>query len=202
MDPKALFNITYGLYVLSAREDDFDNGCIINTVMQVANDPVRIAISVIKQNKTHDMIRSTGVFNLSAITTEADFALFQRFGMQSGRNVNKFDGFSDVRRSDNGLLYITRMTNAFLSAKVVQETDLGTHTLFIAEVTDGQVLSGGWGCTYSYYQADIKPKPVQTAKRSWVCTICGYVYEGDEIPDDYLCPRCNHGKEDFQPVGG
>lgn len=202
MDPKALFNITYGLYVLTAREGEMDNGCIINTVMQVANDPVRIAISVIKQNRTHEMIQKTGVFNLSAITTEADFALFQRFGMQSGRDVDKFAGFDAVARSGNGLLYVTRMTNAFLSGKVVQAVDLGTHTMFIAEVTDGQVLSGGWGCTYSYYQADIKPKPVKTAKRSWVCTICGYVYEGDEVPDDYLCPRCNHGKEDFELAGG
>ncbi len=202
MDPKALFNITYGLYVLTAREGEKDNGCIINTVMQVANDPVRIAISVIKQNKTHEMIQKTGEFNLSAITTEADFALFQRFGMQSGRDVDKFAGFDAVARSDNGLLYVTRMTNVFLSGKVVQAVDLGTHTMFIAEVVDGEVLSGGWGCTYTYYQADIKPKPVQTAKRSWVCTICGYVYEGDEVPDDYLCPRCNHGKEDFELVGG
>lgn len=202
MDPKALFNITYGLYVLTAREGEKDNGCIINTVMQVANDPVRIAISVIKQNKTHEMIQKTGEFNLSAITTEADFALFQRFGMQSGRDVDKFAGFDAVARSDNGLLYVTRMTNVFLSGKVVQAVDLGTHTMFIAEVVDGEVFSGGWGCTYTYYQADIKPKPVHTAKRSWVCTICGYVYEGDEVPDDYLCPRCNHGKEDFELVGG
>jgi len=201
MNPKALFNITYGLYVLSARENDFDNACIINTAVQVANDPVRISISVIKQNKTCEMIRKTGVFNLSAITTEADFALFQRFGMQSGRDVDKFAGFADAARSANGLLYVTSMTNAFLSAKVVEQIDLGSHMLFIAEVTDGEVLSSGWGCTYTYYQADIKPKPVQTAKRSWVCTICGYVYEGDEVPDDYLCPRCNHGKEDFELVG-
>ena len=201
MNPKALFNITYGLYVLSARENDFDNACIINTAVQVANDPVRISISVIKQNKTCEMIRKTGVFNLSAITTEADFALFQRFGMQSGRDVDKFAGFADVARSANGLLYVTSMTNAFLSAKVVEQIDLGSHMLFIAEVTDGEVLSSGWGCTYTYYQADIKPKPVQTTKRSWVCTICGYVYEGDEVPDDYLCPRCNHGKEDFELVG-
>lgn len=202
MNPKALFNITYGLYLLTARENGRDNGCIINTAVQVANDPVRISISVIKQNQTHEMIRRTGQFNLSAITTEADFALFQRFGMQSGRDVDKFAGFAGVARSENGLVYLTQMCSAFLSAKVVQEVDLGSHTLFIAEVTDGEVLSGGWGCTYAYYQADIKPKPVQTAARSWVCTICGYVYEGDEVPDDFLCPRCNHGKEDFQLIGG
>lgn len=201
MNPKALFNITYGLYLLTAREGESDNGCIINTAVQVANDPVRVAISVIKQNKTHQMIMSTGEFNLSAITTEADFALFQRFGMQSGWEKDKFAGFDAVARSGNGLLYLTSMANAFISAKVVEQVDLGPHTLFIAEVTDGQVLSEGWGCTYAYYQADIKPKPVQRAKRSWVCSICGYVYEGDELPEDFLCPLCNHGKDDFQLLG-
>ncbi len=202
MNPKAMFNITYGLYLLSARENGFDNGCIINTAVQVANDPVRIAISVIKQNKTCEMIGNTGIFNLSAITTEADFALFQRFGMQSGRTVDKFSGFADVARSGNGLLYLARMANAFISARVVQQIDLGTHVMFIAEVTDGEVLSSGWGCTYAYYQADIKPKPAPVKKRSWVCSICGYIYEGDELPDDFLCPLCSHGKEDFQLVEG
>ena len=200
MDPKSLFKITYGLYLLSVRENEKDNACIINTVMQVANDPVRVAISVIKQNKTHEMLVSTGVFNLSPITTEANFALFQRFGMQSGRGTDKFAGFPHVARSANGLTYLTHMANAFISCKVVDTMDLGTHTLFIAEVTDGQVLSEGWACSYAYYQADIKPKPVKTVKRSWVCSICGYVYEGDELPDDFLCPLCNHGKEDFQLV--
>lgn len=202
MDPKALFSITYGLYLLTAREDGQDNGCIINTAVQVASEPLRISISVIKKNKTHEMIRNTGVFNLSAITSEADFVLFQRFGMQSGRDVDKFAGYTAVERSANGLTYLTSMCSAYLSARVVQEIDLGSHTLFIAEVTDGEVLSDGWACTYAYYQADIKPKPVQTARRSWVCTICGYVYEGDEVPEDFLCPRCNHGREDFQLVGG
>ena len=201
MNPKAMFNITYGLYLLTARQGDCDNGCIINTAVQVAENPVRVAISVIKKNKTHEMIAGTGEFNLSAITTEADFALFQRFGMQSGRDVDKFSGFADVARSENGLLYLTRATNAYLSARVVEQVDLGSHTLFIAEVTDGEVLSDGWSCTYAYYHADIKPKPVQRAKRSWVCSICGYVYEGDELPEDFLCPLCNHGKDDFQLMG-
>jgi len=201
MDPKALFQITYGLYVLTTRQQGKDNGCILNTVMQVAEQPNRLAIAVSKRNLSCQMLRDTGIFNVSTLTTEADFALFQRFGMQSGRDLDKFAGFADVARSANGLLYVTSMTNAFLSAKVVEQIDLGSHMLFIAEVTDGEVLSSGWGCTYTYYQADIKPKPVQTAKRSWVCTICGYVYEGDEVPDDYLCPRCNHGKEDFELVG-
>ena len=200
MNTKALYNITYGLYLLSAKQDGRDNACIINTAAQVANDPTRIAISVIQKNLTHDMILETGVFNLSAITTEATFDLFKRFGMQSGRTADKFDGFADVARSGNGLYHLTGCASAWMSAKVVDHMDLGSHTLFIAELTDAEVLSSAPACTYGYYQSDIKPKPVQTAKKSWVCSICGYVYEGDEVPDDFICPLCNHGKEDFQPT--
>lgn len=200
MNPKALFKITYGLYVLSARQGEKDNGCIINTVMQVAEKPVRLAISVVKENLTCQMIRETGVFNVSAISTEADFALFQRFGFQSGRDVDKFRGFEAVKRSENGLYYVTEQTNAFLSAKVVEMKDLGTHMLFIAEVTDGDVLSDGWACTYAYYQADIKPKPAPAKKKSWVCEICGYVHEGEDLPDDFVCPICKHGKDAFRPM--
>ncbi len=199
MDDKALYKMTYGLFLLTAKEDNFDNGCIINTAIQVANNPTRISIAAIKNNKTHDMILNTGVFNISAITTEASFDLFKRFGMQSGRDVNKFDGFTDVSRSENGLLYLTDAANMYLSAKVTEHFDLGSHTLFIAELTDGKVLSNVDSCTYGYYQSDIKPKPAQavTEKRTWTCSICGYVYEGDEVPDDYLCPLCSHGKEYF-----
>ncbi len=200
MNPKALFKITYGLYVLSARQGEKDNGCIINTVMQVAEKPVRLAISVVKENLTCQMIRETGVFNVSAISTEADFALFQRFGFQSGRDVDKFRGFEAVKRSENGLYYVTEQTNGFLSAKVVEMKDLGTHMLFIAEVTDGDVLSDGWACTYAYYQADIKPKPAPAKKKSWVCEICGYVHEGEDLPDDFVCPICKHGKDAFRPM--
>lgn len=200
MNPKALFKITYGLYVLSARQGEKDNGCIINTVMQVAEKPVRLAISVVKENLTCQMIRETGVFNVSAISTEADFALFQRFGFQSGRDADKFRGFEAVKRSENGLYYVTEQTNAFLSAKVVEMKDLGTHMLFIAEVTDGDVLSDGWACTYAYYQADIKPKPAPVKKKSWVCEICGYVHEGEDLPDDFVCPICKHGKDAFRPM--
>ncbi len=198
MNPRALFNITYGLYVLTARQGEKDNGCIINTVMQVAEKPVRIAISVVKQNLTCDMIRETGIFNVSAISTEADFELFKRFGFQSGRDADKFQGFDSVERSENGLYYVKDKTCAFLSAKVVEMQDLGTHVLFIGEVTDGEVLSNGWGCSYAYYQADIKPKPAPVKKKAWVCEICGYVHEGDEVPEDFICPICKHGKEAFK----
>jgi len=198
MNPKAMYNLTYGLYLLSAQENGWDNGCIINTAVQVANDPVRIAVSVNKGNKTHDMILADGRFNVSAISTEADFELFTHFGMQSGRDVNKFEGYEGVRRSENGLYYLTKMANAYLSAQVMQSVDLGSHTMFIAEVTDGDVLSDAPCCTYSYYQSDIKPKPAAAKdKKRWECTVCGYIYEGDEMPDDYVCPLCRHGKEDF-----
>lgn len=200
MDRKALHNITYGLYLLTAREMGRDNGCIINTAVQVANNPSRIAISVIQQNLTHHMIKETGAFNLSAITESAPFSLFQRFGMRSGRLTDKFSGFSGAERSENTLLYLTEHANMYLSALVTQEIDLGSHTMFIAEVVDGKVLSTEDSCTYGYYQSNIKSQPQKKAVEQWVCTVCGYVYEGGTIPDDYLCPLCFHPKEDFRPV--
>ena len=202
MDPKALYKFTYGLYLLTTRENGKDNGCIINTAIQVANEPTRISVAAIRGNKTCEMIQSSGVFNISAITTTAKFDLFQRFGMQSGRDVDKFAGFDGVERSENGLYYLTEHANMYMSATVTEQHDLGSHILFIGEVTDGQVLSEETGCTYGYYQSDIKPKPRKTEKKQWVCSVCGYVYEGEEVPDDYLCPLCKHGKEDFQLVGG
>ncbi len=197
MNIKALWNLTYGLYLLTAREFGVDNGCIINTAMQVAEDPVRISISVIKGNKTCEMIHNTGCFDLSAITVDADFSLFTRFGMQSGRNVDKFAGFDGVARSANTVYYLTKHSNMYLSCVVTQEIDLGTHMMFIAEVVDGDVLSNVPCCTYAHYQSNIKPKPQKTEKATWVCSVCGYVYEGEEMPDDYLCPLCLHGKKDF-----
>lgn len=198
MNNKALYNITYGLYLLTAKEDDFHNGCIINTAIQVANNPTRISIASIKGNKTHDMIMNTGIFNISAITEQADFSLFQRFGMQSGRDVDKFNGFTHIALSENGLYYLSKNANMYLSAKVTGKMDLGSHTLFIGELTDGEVLSSDPSCTYGFYQSDIKPKPRQTQKKAWTCSICGYVYEGDSIPDDYLCPLCRHDKSYFR----
>ena len=199
MNTKALYNITYGVYLLSAKENGRDNACIINTAVQVANNPTRISIAAIKGNLTHDMILATGVFNLSSITSDAPYSLFQHFGMQSGYNVNKFADFTDVARSENGLLYLTKYANAVLSLKVTESYDLGSHTLFIGELTDSEVLSSGECCSYGYYQSTIKkaaPKPI--AKEGWKCKICGHVYEGKELPADYICPLCKHGAEDFE----
>lgn len=204
MDPKALFRLTYGLFLLSARENGRDNACIINTAVQVANNPTRISIAVNKGNLTHDMVLHTGAFNISVISTEAEFSLFQRFGMQSGRDVDKFDGFSAVARSANGLYHLTQWANSYFSLRVTESVDLGSHTLFIAEIVDAEVLGTAPSCTYGYYQSDIKPKPQQAAapsdKKRWVCKICGHVYEGDELPADYICPLCKHGAEDFEPA--
>ena len=198
MDNKALYKLTYGLFLLTANQNGKDNGCIINTAIQVANNPTRISIAVQKNNFTHDMVLATGVFNVSSIATTADFDLFKRFGMQSGRDVDKFEGFASVSRSENGLYYLTQAANMYLSAKVTEHFDLGSHTLFIGELTDAQVLSSDDSCTYGFYQSDIKPKPVAASpKRSWTCSVCGYVYEGDEVPDDFECPLCHHGKADF-----
>ncbi len=200
MNPKALWQITYGLYLLSVHSEGKDNACIINTAVQVASDPLRIAISVQKANHTHKMIMEEGCFNLSALTTSAPFALFQRFGMQSGRDMNKFEGYEDVARADNGILYLTKHAGAVLCARLTRTVDLGSHTLFIAELTDAQVIGDEPACTYAYYQSDIKPKPQMPKKTGWVCTVCGHVYEGEELPDDYICPLCKHGKEDFKKL--
>jgi rubrerythrin len=202
MDKRALFKIPYGLYLLSACEGGKDNACIVNTAAQVANDPVRICVSVIKNNLTCDMISATGKFCVSAITPDASFELFKRFGMQSGRDVDKFGGFDGVVRSDNGLYRLSVNSNMYLCADVTESHDLGSHVLFIGEVTAGEVISDAETCTYGFYQSDIKPRPVKTEKKQWVCSVCGYVYEGEEVPDDFICPLCNHGKEDFVLAGG
>ena len=198
MDQKAFYKLTYGLFLLTAREEGRDNGCIINTAIQAANDPPRLAFSVQKGNLTHDMIVRTGVFAISSISTSATFDLFRRFGMQSGREVDKFEGFPDVERGANDLLYLTRGANMTMNGRVVDQMDLGSHTLFIGEVGDAVVLSDEPSCTYAYYQSDIKPKKQE--KKGWVCTVCGYVYEGDPLPADFICPWCKHGAEDFEPV--
>ena len=189
MNNQALFNLTYGVYVLSARQNDQDNACIINTAVQVANSPTRISVAVNKGNLTHDMILATGQLNISAISEDAPFELFQRFGMQSGRDVNKFDDFKYVKRSENGLYYLDKYVNAFMSLKVLESFDLGSHTLFIGEFVDGEVLSEVPSCSYGYYQTNIKTAPPKEAeKKGWRCKICGYIYEGDELPSDYICP--------------
>ena len=201
MNTKALYKLTYGVYLLSAKDGERDNGCIINTAVQVANSPTRISIAAIKGNLTHDMILKTGAFNLSAISEDAPFELFKHFGMQSGRDVDKFAEFNEVSRSENGLYYLNKWANAFMSLKVEDSVDLGSHTLFIGELVDGEVLSDEPSCSYAYYQSDIKnsvPKP--EVKKGWRCKICGYVYEGEELPADYICPICKHPAEDFERI--
>ncbi|MBR3779899.1 MAG: flavin reductase [Clostridia bacterium] len=202
MNTNAMFKIGYGLYVLTAKENGFDNGCIINTVSQVTVNPNRITVAVNKANKTHDMILSSGEFNVSILSTSATFDIFKAFGFRSGKDVDKFSDFKAVERSNNGLYYITEATNAFISAKVVNATDLGTHTLFLADVTDCEVLSDATSVTYDYYHKNIKPKPEvkKVSKTYYRCKICGYIYEGDELPADFICPLCKHPASDFERV--
>ena len=200
VDTKSLFNIGYGLYVLTANNENKDNGCIINTVMQITSEPLQIAICVNKMNYTNEMIKKSQKFNISILTTDTDFETFKNFGYRSGKNCNKFESFNDTLRSENGLLYITKNTNSYISAKVVQETEFKTHTMFIATVTDAKCLSDKPTVTYDYYQNNIKPKPKQTEKTGWRCKICGYVYEGEILPEDYICPLCKHGAIDFEKI--
>lgn len=202
MDTKAMFKLGYGLYILTSQSGNQDNGCIINTVTQVTSNPNRISITVNKSNYTHDMIVREGIFNVSVLTTNASFAVFQRFGFQTGRECNKFEGYTSGKRAENGVLYCTEDTNAFISGKVVNQMDLGTHTMFIADVTDCQVLSDAPSVTYDYYQNNIKPQPKQeeSGVKGYRCTICGYIYEGEELPEDFICPLCKHGAEAFEPI--
>ena len=199
MDTKALFKIGYGLYVLTAN-DEKDNGCIINTVMQVTSNPLQIAIAVNKRNYTTAMIQKTRKFNISVLSEKADFNIYKHFGYQSGKDVNKFEHFSDAKRSPNGVLYITSGTNAYMSAYVQQEIDLGTHFLFIGQLVASENLSDDKSATYEYYQNNVKPKPETNNKKGWRCKICGYIYEGEELPADYICPICKHGAVDFEKL--
>lgn len=200
IDNSALFTLSYGLFVLTAK-DDKDNGCIVNTVQQVTQEPLKISVAVNKANYTHDMILKTGQFNVSVLTEKANFDIFKRFGFSSGRDTDKFENFSSVARTENGITYITEMTNAVISGKVVETVDLGTHTLFIADVTESKKLSDENSVTYQYYFDHIKPKPETEKKKGYVCKICGYVYEGDPLPDDFICPLCKHPASDFEPLG-
>lgn len=204
LDPTALFTLSYGLYVLTAREGDRDLGCIVNTVTQLTENPTRIAVSVNKQNFTNEVIQRTGVFNVSVLTEAATMDLFRHFGFQSGRDVDKFAGRTDPT-SENGLRYIDGPANALISGKVEQAIDCGTHMLYIALVTEARKLSDAPSMTYAYYFANVKPKPqpkpAEKPRRGFVCRICGYFYEGDELPPDFICPLCKHGAADFEPVG-
>lgn len=200
MDSKAMFNLSYGLFILTARDGKKDNGCIVNTVGQVTSQPNRISLTVNKSNYTHDMILRTKEFNVSVLAENSKFETYRHWGFQSGRNTDKLESVS-FKRSANGLVYITDETNSYLSAKVVSSMDLGTHTLFIAEVTDGEVLSQNPSATYSFYQSNIKPRPDSAEKKKgFICTVCGYIYEGDTLPVDFICPVCKHPASDFKPL--
>ncbi|MCL2031580.1 MAG: flavin reductase [Oscillospiraceae bacterium] len=202
IEPAAMFKISYGLFVLTAREGERDNGCIINTAIQITDTPMRVLIAVNKANLTRDMVLNTGVFNLSVLTESAPFSLFQQFGFQSGRDADKFADCGYDDRAANGVRYIPGHTNGVISARVIDAHDYGTHTVFGAEVTQAFTLSGERSVTYQYYFDHIKPKPQppQEDKRGFVCKICGYVYEGDTLPEDIICPLCKHGARDFEPL--
>ena len=198
-DNTAMYKLSYGLFVVTAKDGDKDNGCITNTVMQVTTTPNRITLAVNKGNYTHDMIVKTGVFNVSVLSETASFDIFKHWGFQSGRDVDKLVGI-EFSRADNGIVYVTEGVNAVLSARVEQVIDLGTHSLFIAEVTDAMSLNQNASATYTYYQKNIKPAPAKPKKKGWVCIICGYIYEGEELPADFICPICKHPASDFKPV--
>lgn len=204
IDRKVFHNISYGLFVLTAGgegEGLKDNGCIINTLCQVAEEPLSITVSVSKKNYTNELIQKTGVFNVSFLTQSATMDVFKRFGFASGRDVDKFQGFSDAKRADNGVLYISKDTNAYISARVKQVVDLGSHWLYIADVTHTERLGDEPSCTYSYYLSNIKPRPAEEkGKTGWICRICGYVYEGEELPSDFICPICKHGVDAFERI--
>ena len=198
-DLSALFNIGYGLYVVTSRDGQRDNGLIVNTVTQVTNTPNRIAVTINKENYTHHVIKQTGIMNVCCLDVSAPFSVFETFGFQSGRTTDKFAGIDELR-SDNGLRFLPRYINSFMSLKVHSYVDLDTHGMFICDLTEARVMSDKETMTYTYYQDNVKPKPDTEGKKGFVCKICGWVYEGDELPDDIICPLCKHGAADFEPI--
>ncbi len=195
----ALFNIGYGLYVITSNDGKKDNGMIGNTVAQVASSPNRIMVSINKGNYSHDVIKETGKMNVNCLSIEAPFSVFQNFGFQSGRNADKFaDGVT--KRSENGLAVLTQYVNACISLKVEEYVDMGSHGMFLCSVTEEMILGEKETMTYTYYQNNVKPKPQAPKKKGWVCKICGYVYEGEELPSDFICPLCKHPASDFEPL--
>lgn len=199
-DLTALFRIGYGLYVVTSNDGKKDNGLIVNTVIQLTDTPNRVAVNINKANYSHHVIKQTGVLNVNCLSTEAPFSVFEQFGFQTGRSVDKFVG-QTVHRSDNGLVFLDKYINAFMSLKVEDYVDLGTHGMFICSVTEARVMSNQETMTYTYYQNNVKPKPETEGKKGFVCKVCGYIYEGDELPADYICPLCKHGAADFEPIG-
>ena len=200
-DMTALFKIGYGLYVVTSNDGRMDNGMIVNTVSQVTSSPNRVAVCINKQNYTHHVVQQTGIMNLNCLSIEAPFSVFERFGFQSGRTVDKFEGSDyEVLRSDNGLRFLSKYINAMMSLKVESYVDLDTHGMFICTVSEARVLSDKETMTYTYYQSNVKPRPKTEGKKGWVCKICGYVYEGEELPDDFICPLCKHPASDFERI--
>ncbi|MBQ3956121.1 MAG: flavin reductase [Clostridia bacterium] len=198
-DLTALFKIGYGLYVVTSNDGKRDNGMIVNTVTQVTNTPNRIAVCINKQNYSHHVIKQTGIMNVNCLSVDAPFSVFENFGFRSGRNADKFEN-QEFFRSDNGLVFLPKYINAFMSLKVENYVDLDTHGMFICTVTEARVVSDRETMTYTYYQNNVKPKPQPTGKKGWVCKVCGYVYEGEELPEDFICPLCKHGAADFEPL--
>ena len=198
-DLSALFKIGYGLYVVTSNDGKKDNGLIVNTVTQVTNTPNRLAVTINKENYSHHVIKQTGKMNINCLTVDAPFAVFEAFGFRSGRNVDKFANCEPLR-SDNGLVFLPRYINAFMSLAVEQYVDLDTHGMFICSVTEARVISDHETMTYAYYYSHVKPKPQTEGKKGYVCKICGYVYEGDPLPEDFICPLCKHGADDFEPI--
>ena len=200
MNTNALFKISYGLFILTAEENGFDNGCVINTLTQQTGKPCTVSVTVNKSNKTCEMIKSTGKFNVSVISENAPFELFRHFGFQSGRDTDKFRNYPNSERAENGIYYIPGYTNAYFCCKVKSVTDLGTHLLFIAEVEDAEILSDFESMTYDFYHKNVKPKPQKTEKKGYRCKICGYIYEGETLPEDFVCPVCKHPASDFERI--
>ena len=195
----ALYRIGYGLYVVTSNDGKRDNGLIVNTVTQVSDNPNRIAVNINKANYSHHVIKQTGIMNVNCLSVDAPFRVFERFGFQSGRNADKFEGI-ETAKSDNGLAILPEYINAVMSLKVEDYVDLGSHGMFICSVTEARVMSDRDTMTYTYYQNNVKPKPETDGKKGWVCKICGFIYEGDELPDDYICPLCKHGAADFEKI--
>ena len=200
-DMKALFKIGYGLYVVTAKDGDKDNGCIVNTVSQLTDTPLRVAVNINKANYTYHIVHKTGVLNVNCLSQDAPFKVFQNFGFQSGRTADKFALYDDeLPRTSNGLIILPRYINAVMGLKVIDEVDLGTHGMFICEVTEARVISNVETMTYNYYQSNVKPKPETDGKKGWVCKVCGYVYDGEVLPEDIVCPLCKHGAADFEKI--
>lgn len=200
MNYDVMFKISYGLYLISAKSGDKDNGCITNTVVQITSTPNRISVCINKQNYTCEMILKSKKFNISTLTTKTPFELFYNFGYQSGKTVDKFELRDNIKRSANGIIFEQKYSNSYLSATVYDTIDLGTHIMFLADVTDGEILSQNPSVTYDYYSNNIKPAPPSTTTKGYRCKICGYIYEGEPLPQDFICPICKHGASDFEKL--